>query len=694
MKNAIYKNKKLLYAIVFALVFCTVFFAVQDVVLVANASSGLNFDNTNVLDDLSSSTTNGKPFDFLEYPFNENGSLQIINFVEYCYSYKANMRGNYGLYIYVYNPQGIDIVENSGQNKIQMAVSWSKNSDGEYVADRYEKFNLKFCNKSEKTNYKGLYYKFKVVDKKIDGKTMAERVNSMERRYDVSGVELLTKGNQNATEYGVSNSYRFSGFAEGYGDSDKSTLSCTIKELETLSLDVHHTYYRTNVSSLGKGHYNEVNTVYFSIPDRIYKANGKLQMIHAEWWEYKTKKALITSSEDYYNKAIVHNKTTLIPSGEYWTPNSNLGFSAGYGGTNDYRPGSQSYYYYEWGFNIGNYSYKQNDVKFGHFTEENATILPLVFYAPVEDVDDVLSFFYTSPVAGDVSSDVVSDYIYNYTNDDYDYIDCNGRAISSALFEDKVDDGRTMGYNNQYIDLADTFDLNSYDSNHNWWDKFLDYGFSLPKTDGDYSNVSPIYELSDEDFSKNNDSFSDELLVAKDDVNVLRNYYKQEKKKGNHVVLFRFANTDYFCREGLKDYYYIAQQTCFFDFDIIDLTFNKDGVYTVIPVVSSPIDIINDFTAPPGGIDWLKLLALILALILLVVLLAPILPYILNAIVWVVSLPFKIIGRINKSFKNYRDKRKHKDDGVTQEDVEEKSKKYKTKTKTNTSRVKNVEKKE
>lgn len=291
MKSEIIKNKTLLYAIVFALVFCTVFIAVQDLAQVAFANNDtVSFDDTNVLDDLESSTVNGKPFDFLAYAFDEDKKLQIINLVEYCYSYKANMRDNYGLYVYVYNPQGIDIVENSGQNKIEMAVSWSKNANGTYSADGYEKFNLKFCNKSERTNYKGLFYKFKIVDKEIDGKTLAERVNSAERRYDVVGIELLTRGNTNATDYGVGGSYRYSGYAQGYGDSDESTLSCVVEDFETLSLEVHHTYYRTNVSSLGKGHYNEVNTVYFSVPDYFFKTYGNLQKIHAEWWEYKTKK--------------------------------------------------------------------------------------------------------------------------------------------------------------------------------------------------------------------------------------------------------------------------------------------------------------------------------------------------------------------------------------------------------------------
>lgn len=41
---------------------------------------------------------------------------------------------------------------------------------------------------------------------------------------------------------------------------------------------------------------------------------------------------------------------------------------------------------------------------------------------------------------------------------------------------------------------------------------------------------------------------------------------------------------------------YVAEQTVYLDFDLIETTFYKEGVYTVIPVVSSPIDILGPVT--------------------------------------------------------------------------------------------------
>ena len=92
---------------------------------IAYAESGeLNYDKTSVMDDLSTSTVNGQPFDMKDYPYDEDSQAQIVNFVEYCYSYKGNMQSNYGLYVYVYNPQGLNLSTNSKGNKIQMAVSY------------------------------------------------------------------------------------------------------------------------------------------------------------------------------------------------------------------------------------------------------------------------------------------------------------------------------------------------------------------------------------------------------------------------------------------------------------------------------------------------------------------------------------------------------------------------------------------
>lgn len=632
-------------------------------VIAASNSTGLSFESSNVLDDLFSSTVNGLPFDIKNFPFNEKSSIQILNFVEFCYTYKESKKDDFGLYVYVYNPQGLDIDKTSKQNKIQLATY------SDEFGEHYDKFQLQFINEAEQSNYKGLFYKYKIVDKKgADGKTLIDRVNSNERVYKVSGIELLTKGNTNATEYGVGGKYKFSGYAKGYGPdvNAESNLVCSVENLETLSLEVHHTNYRTGVSSLGADHYNEVNTVYFAVPNRIFKEYGNLQKIRAEWWEYKTKMAAITSNYDYY-------KNTLLPytgtyTGEYNSSVDNYLYSGYYGQSGM----GYANHYFDWTYNKDLSMKSSLMFTQTYHSDKVSDIMPYAFYSPAVDVDSVFKFLYSDPIAGSVDSTQVAEWIYNYSNDlGHGYIDCNGRKISKDLFEDDVDSGRDMGYNDKTIDLGDTFDLNSYDSNHNWWNKFWDYGFSWPDTSEQYSDVAPIYELKECDLSGSDADISKRLLINSDDVDELKDFFGAAEKNDERVILFRFANTDYYCAPAFAPHVqnitktdtYVAQQTVFLDFDIIELTFNKDGVYHVIPVVSSPMDIVNGFTPPPPKFEWWKVILALLILVLLFVLIYPILPHVISFVIfifkWVVKiilLPFKMIGKAFKRKKKPKNK--------------------------------------
>lgn len=63
------QNSRLVMAILLAL--CTIVLMMQGIGQIAYASSENSFDTTNVLDDLLSSTIDGKPFDLKDYPYDE-----------------------------------------------------------------------------------------------------------------------------------------------------------------------------------------------------------------------------------------------------------------------------------------------------------------------------------------------------------------------------------------------------------------------------------------------------------------------------------------------------------------------------------------------------------------------------------------------------------------------------------------------
>ncbi len=621
--------------------------------------SDLNIDNTNVLEDLQNSDT----FNLLNYPKNAYGDIQIITFAEYCYSYYENGNSNYGLYVYVYNPALLNFSEVSAQNKIQIATSF----DNEGNANDYTKFSLAYVNKSLGDNSK-LFYKFKVIDPNniiLSAVKNYAKKHIGVRRYAISGVELLTVDAILPIDYTIATTYDYSGFAVGYGNSDDFPLTLNISEIETIQLDVKHTFYRTETSSKGVGYQNQLNTVYFAVPNEFLTKYGKLQRIKAEWYEYKSKDIVVTENYEAFN--------AIMPYlGTYFGHNYNgeVGYSLGenVGSGSDVKLAS-------WGWNLGSY-----------YLHPACDMLTYLFLSnDIESYDPYADIIST----GGIDSNTLYNYILNY-NKSYvnGYVPIKDDLISADLFTSDIDDYRKkdtsfgkiqQGYS--YYDFdADTDLLNMLswnDTDPSFWDNWVNYGLwsaifgNIPNETGNY-NLPPIYALKPEDLNGTKESISDRLLINANDVTALRDY--ANSNNDSTVFLFRFATTDYYASDislvGIGKGFlgsdkitngqaYRAWQSVFLNFDVIQLTFAKDSINTVIPVVSNPIDIINPITPPvdfPESFDWLKLILGILALILLIVVIAPILPLILQLVIWLITLPFRLIGGLFKLKKKYKNK--------------------------------------
>ena len=634
---------RLLSLILVLLTIITTVFTAGFPVVAHAQDSELEFVRSNVLDDLQSSPE----FNIYEYPFDDTGLIKrpsIVNFVEYSYSYKTDKQGNYGLFVYFYNPQGLTIDTDNKGNKIQLATAY--NSDG--IPTDYEKFSLQFCSMSTEPDYYGLFYKFRIVDHtSADGKTILQRVNSNERRYDISGIELVTEGDQNATEYAVGGTYKFKGYVKGCGPDEtaESTLTCDVTELETLTLDVRDTSYRMDsVSQLGEGHQNDLHSVYFSVPNSLLETYGALQKIKAEWYEYRTGPIIVTEDKGMYDYLKNYTGTMFTPSG--W---SNLEYKL----YSDYTATggivSQLAFSYWWqALNESEIELPDNYDGIGFPIE----FFPYLFYTGGESAAD-----YT------LTGEELKNYIYNYDRSSVSgYVDTKNGKLSADLFAPvgepyiplyswDTEMGRTYGYNCFEFDAGDTFDMLSYDDTHSGWDKFWDFFLFPPKTDGTVRNIEPIYTVKENDVLGSNAVIAGNLLMNVNDVDDFKAYYANAVANDETVFLFRFAQTDYVSAaiaysKGNTEYSdkaYVASETVFLDFDIIHLTFNRDGVYKVIPAVSNPIDIVGDITAPLDLDEpdmWLIILGILLVIVLLVIC-APLLPYLLQGIWWLICLPFK-----------------------------------------------------
>lgn len=576
---------------------------------VAYASDGgdgvVNFDNTDVLADLKDSALNGVPFDVEDYPYDKNGEVSVLGFVEYGYSDYVNLRDKYGLYIYIYNPALVDISANS--SRVEMAVEF--NAEG--TPTKYDKFKLQLCSVSEGMEA-NRFWKFKVVG----GETFAEKVNPAARTYYVSGVEVWVYGDEVPFEVPVKTAYTWTGFAEGFGSTDEQ-IRCTAEKFEAIDLEVQHTSYITGMSSLGNGHYNQIHTAYFAVPNYFFENYGRLQKIFAEWYEYKLKNMLVTRDQDLFNLASQHIDHGL---GEYADDESLPNLYKIWFGLQETNTQYSRFWEAEWAYNETNHNYDSGGINYIYNIDEEQHILPLVFYSELDNPYEIFEFLNKYfKTAGSVDSSELINAIYNYSNNlGNGYVDPIDRKISKDLFYDYVDEGRIYGFQQREVDFDDTFELDSYDSNHDWWDKLFDFGiFGKPEDIDIDLTVQPIYDVQETDLNGNDEEIADRLYINERDVDTFREYYNKYKNT-HHIILFRFANTDYLSRaagywldrngdekltndERISEdqtQAYVCSETVFLNFDIISLTFNDDGEYRTFAVVSDPIDIVGSLEPP------------------------------------------------------------------------------------------------
>lgn len=609
----------------------------------AYADKSLNYDKTNVFDDLTGSTIGGNTFDLSDYPFNERGKPQIIAFIEYAYSFYSDNQNNYGLYVYVYNPQGLAIDTDTDRNKIEFAYA---------EKEIWDKYKLQFLNYSTQSGYEGLFYKFKVVLTPEEKADILLSVNQNSRVYEIVGIEVSVS--DNVTDYTVAMRYTYSGFSLGYGSAlaTESSLSCYADGFEKyLNLDVHPTYYRPDGTN-GKNDYTQdsLHSVYFAVPKETVNEYGAISAVHATWLNAVLAPALVTGNlkahdaiKNYLGQNVGVNNSDLKYA--YLGACEKQYSSSGAGS-------AHNLYSSDYAFNMVEGIINQKVV--GDFYDEIKT--------PAERINSLYWLFYSGSKEDSadnyiVSSEEIFKQLSVYTQE-YGGELVNSR-YSRVLFESVADNFTTMN-----IAADFEYDLKNEVVGSSWWDKL--WGVTYPNT---FNGIKAIDEVSDDIFVWSGEeidipSTCDRLYIAEQDFTKFKQFY-DENKKDNVIYLFRYRVSDYISQEATlfegagtswkesDTNAYFMQMSVDLDFDIIDITFTKDNVSTIIPVVASPVDNIPDGTPPVNtnsdkNKDWWKIILAILALIVLLVILMPILPFIAKFVVWLILLPFKLIGAIFK----------------------------------------------
>ena len=606
------------------------------------------YENTNVLDNLDGATIGGKTFDIADYPHNDEGRPQVISLVEFCYSYYADKQGDFGLYVYVYNPQDIAFDMATDRNKIQLTYG-NKQS--------YSKYTLDFLNYSEKAGYEGRFYKFKIRLTDAERQDILDLVDDNERVYKISGIELSYKGS--VTEYPCGQTYTYSGYAEGYGSelAVGDTLSCTVDGFDKyLTLDVHSTYYRPEGTNGEAYERDTLHSVYFSVPNEIIAEYGEMTAVHATWLNARTSPIFVTGNKDVYNA--VHPYVGQTVDGGDFTyakdDNSPIPYAL-----------IASKYIESAGWNNASYSLSYMSYNANRTYTKSDTDLNALYYCFLAENGDADS--YTLPAETLVGNKAtgVKGYFESYTEE-------HGGALINNRFSKGLFESVASSFTDITISKDDTFELTDEVISQNLWQKFVGGGYNVSGTNT--YTVSAIRKVESNDFQSTAAATCETLYIDESDYDEFKDYFDKATANNETVYLFRYYQSDYTCYEvaeyqrgegtwtllGTQFGYefvdsnaYLMQMWVQLDFDIIDLTFTKNGVDTIIPVVMSPMDIAADGDAPvittKNDLKWWQILLAVLALILIIWLLFKFATVIVYAVGKVIALPFKAIGALFKS---------------------------------------------
>lgn len=621
------------------------------------------FESRNVLDDLEGATIGGETFDLADYPFDEDGNPQIISFTEFCYSCYSNKRDDYGLYVYVYNPSMLAFDTSSERNKLELYYADEANT---------ETYVLACCNYSTLTGYEGLFYKFKVKLSSEQRTSILEGVQQSSRVYGIVGIELVVDGDP--TDYKCAQVYTYSGYSLGYGSdvATESSLTCTVSGMEKyLSLDVQSTYWRpAGVTGYKSNTKDTLHSVYFAVPNDYITNYGSITGVHATWLNAYTAPILVTGNKSIYDATI--DDVEAID----YTNDDGLSYAIGHSFVGGWYNDDSLFDTYD-NFQSGTYFFNVAYKSIGFISYRLFYYLRYLFYASTGDADTydlpaekLLDWFehytelYTKKYnEGTLEIGAHSETEYNLVADKY----------ISYLF-DEVDEE----YTELDVKSTDTYSLvsNTYASTSIFekWFKTAHLTSSTSYT------ISAIQEVRLEDIKSYTDSveFCNKFFIAKGDYDNFRNYVTAAEAKGCTVYLFRYMQSEYVSVEVtefnnwklgnnpgytvLDSNAYFAQEWVQLDFDIIDLTFTLNGVDTVIPVISSPKDIVAGlehpyWTHPDFDLwDFICKVVSILVLVLIVILLFKYCPGWLTIFGKVIALPFKGIAAVFKSIKERRNK--------------------------------------
>lgn len=598
----------------------------QTLFLLAPAASAVGvdaMDSSYVVDDL-----NRMGMDITKYKGDAgNNRIELLVFTEFGYKINGDF-SEYGLYLYLWNPSGVKL-EDSDLNSIQLSYGLRNGTSG------YRKYGLDILSWSTGSGYEYVFYKVKIKDSRY----IAQNLNKASRYYEVSGVEILRKGNTNATDYKLGGSFTFTGYHEGCNTNGFSTLWCNAEKLDVVELELHPVSYYTEKSSAnGTTVFDEVFGVYFSVPDWVTKRYGNLD-------DEKLKG--LESVKGVYKEAVTNGMLTdsdkMVSMFSY--PSS---FDNSYPFfcclNRSVRPNPLSTYLI--------YDYFFGDTAIRYWNKDDVVL------------NQVSRFMYKNVFKRSKPKD----------------------GLSAAEFYDLyVGRGKWVTNRSDLINYTvSANDVGTVQQKYVFWKRFIS-GFKVNTEEIQFDMLQKISFA--EALALNAEAVSEKFKVTEGDAENLKRFATDNQSGTTYVMHFAVRDCvvseidgagtvdvlatsadsrfDWLNGEIGNSYYF--EKTVFEDFDILELTYrNKENKMSVVPVSASPIDVTGGIPSPgasnpnakpkedkngTGWWDlfnsletWIKVVAVI-AVFVLLFLVFRLFGGFLGFVGRIVTAPFRLLGK-------------------------------------------------
>lgn len=701
MRKLKYKFKYIFAAVFVAISIICSYFIIGGVTIAYAATSSVQaqYEKRNIIKDLEKSQINGEPFDFSEWNFDETKDTQVLSFIEFCYSFQASKRGDFGLYVYVYNPKGLAYDYDSTLNSLLMA--FAPTFDDQTV--EYLPYRLEYLNMSTTAKYEGLFFKYKVALTADDKEKIFSVMNSTERVYKVAEIQLLIEGDMNPTAYAVGNTYTYSGYSEGYGSAaaTEDSLTCSVLGLTSISPRVHQTFFRPDGSN-GNNSYTQdtLYSVYFSVPNKLLEEYGELVEIRATWLKTMLQWAFVTGDQEFYDFAynlrgydMAHLIETASMGSKTDYPKASSGSYAGWASSN-LKTGNlgdvsskRIYGYSLEGRGVFDYGRQYMDAGncgwfSGIYWAGSGMDSADKYVVPSEDILQTMKDYHDYYDGRDVYEYVKHTKAggYYFTNTFWTYTPYNGEYLevdgitypySKALFE-SWDKKATIAD----VSASKEYKLTSQQIDKGFWEKL--FGGSHVVSSTTFDGIKAIQKVEASDIKSTAKETSKTLYINVNDVEDFKKFYNSATAANEAVYLFRFDMGEYVALEtalGTSNNSTLVtpnidikntngrvfKQNAYLGFELIHLKFEGDKGITIIPVVMSPMTIVADGDPAlhtHSDFNWWKIILAVLLIIILLIILMPVLPHIISGAVWVVTAPFKAMGNLTKRRQEKRERKR------------------------------------